>query len=302
MPATPDPSLDGTFGRVTAVSGWVTSYSLAGIRAMTTEPQLALLDRVVEALRGEPRVAAAWLVGSFALGNADAFSDLDVHCLVADEDAESLSRDWLDLVRAVTPVVTMMPFRTGTLGGSVITPEWLHLDVAIHRASTLDVATLAGMAPLFDRTGRLPAGPVPLPPEDRRPHFPHDVVQWFFYLFGSLVVVVGRNEPAWAMNGVITMRDAGLVPLMMAENGTRRIGGNKRLNPFLTPEQREVLRSLPPIAPTIDSVVAAEVAIARDFIPRGRALAARVGAEWPAALEEATVRWVERGIGVTVLG
>ena len=225
-----------------------------------------------------------------------------MHCLVADADAESLAAGWLDLVRTVTPVVTMMPFRTGVLGGSCITPEWLHLDVAIHRESALDPATVTGMAPLFDRTGRLPAGPVPLPPEDRAPHLPFDVVQWFFYLFGSLVVVVGRDEPAWAMNGVITLRDTGLVPLMMAENGTRRIGGNKRLDPFLTPEQRAVLRALPPVAPTIDSVVECELAIARDFIPRGRALAARVGAEWPAALEAATLRWVEEGIGVTVLG
>ena len=45
---------------------------------------------------------------------------------------------------------------------------------------------------------------------------------------GNLVVVVGRNEPAWAMNGVITFRDYGLVPLMFAEHGVRKRGRNKR--------------------------------------------------------------------------
>ena len=45
---------------------------------------------------------------------------------------------------------------------------------------------------------------------------------------GNLVVVVGRNEPAWAMNSVITLRDYGLVPLMFAERGVRKRGRNKR--------------------------------------------------------------------------
>lgn len=289
-------------GTGTAGLTYVTSLSLAGVRAATTEPQRALLDRLVPVLEADPRIRAAWLVGSFALGTADAFSDLDVHCLVDDGDLPAVEREWVGLVERVTPLVMVTPFPGGAVAGATcLTPEWLHLDLALHPASRLDLASLAGMAPLFDRTGRLPQHAVPLPEEPAVPHFPLDVVKWFFYLFGCLVVVVGRDETAWAMNGVISLRDTGLVPLMMAENGTRRIGGNKRLDPFLTPEQRAVLRSFPPISPTIDSVVACEVAIARDFVPRGRALAERTGAEWPAALEEATIGWFERMLGVTVL-
>jgi hypothetical protein len=52
-------------------------YSLAGIRAATTAPQEDLIARAVEVLRGDDRVLAAWLVGSFATGEADPWSDID---------------------------------------------------------------------------------------------------------------------------------------------------------------------------------------------------------------------------------
>ena len=46
---------------------------------------------------------------------------------------------------------------------------------------------------------------------------------------------------------------------------------------------------------------AAEVAMARDFIPRGQRLARATGAVWPRAFQDATVAHVERHLGVTVL-
>jgi hypothetical protein len=277
-------------------------YSLAGIRAATTAPQADLIARAVEVLRGDDRVLAAWLVGSFATGEADPWSDIDLHFLVTDEGGDDLEESWRDLLARMTPTVMAQPFSPGSDGGYAITPEWVHIDLAFHRESVLDPRTVDGMSPLFDKRGDLlPAGPTPRPPFVSDPYVPADTVDFFFYMLGNLVVVVGRNEPAWAMNGVITLRDYGLVPLMFAERGVRKQGGNKRQNPFLSHEQQQVLLDLPPIAPTIDSVIDAEVAIARDFIPRGRALARTVGATWPEAFEHATIRRIEDAFGLEVL-
>ncbi len=277
-------------------------YLLTGLREATTAPQLALIDRAAEVLSRDDRVLAGWLVGSFAVGEADPFSDVDVHCLVSDDAVEELRTDWVELVSRITPVVMATPFFPGRLGGYCITPDWLHIDLALHPRSGLDPSTVEGMQPLFDRCGDLlPAAGTPRPSSGGEPFFPSEVVDWFFYMFGNLVVVVGRNEAAWAMNGVITLRDTGLVPLMLAERGIRKTGGNKRLNPFLSREQQEVLLSLPPVAPTIDSVIDAELAIARDFIPRGQRLAGATGAVWPQPFQDATVAHVERNLGVAVL-
>jgi hypothetical protein len=279
----------------------ISTYPLTGIRAATTAPQMALLEKAISVLRADDRVLAAWLVGSFATNGGDPFSDIDVHCCIEDARAEEIRMGWKELLHRITPTVMATAFPPGTIGGYALTPEWTHIDLAFHPRSRLDTAALTGLRPLFDRTGALlPAHPIPRPPGVGEPWFPAAVVDWYFYMFGNLVVVVGRNEPVLATNGIITIRDTCLVPLFCAERGIRRAGGAKRLNVFLSEEQRFLLESLPPIVPTIDAVIEAEIALARLFIPRGRALAAKTGAAWPEQLEAATLAHVARGLGITV--
>lgn len=138
----------------------------------------------------------------------------------------------------------------------------------------------------------------PAPPVQVEPRFPRETVDWFFYMLGNIVTVVGRDDAALAMLGVLTVRDTCLVPLLLAERGIQRRGGMKRLNYWLSDEQRAVVESLPPLAPTVDSVVDAQLHLARIFIARGRALAERLDAEWPEELEAATIAHVEQGLGV----
>ncbi len=44
-----------------------------------------LLTHIARVLMDDPRIVAAWLPGSLAYGTADAWSDLDLHVIVADE-------------------------------------------------------------------------------------------------------------------------------------------------------------------------------------------------------------------------
>lgn len=133
--------------------------------------------------------------------------------------------------------------------------------------------------------------------EVREPYFPAPVVDWFFYMLGNLAAVVGRNEPVLGTNGVISIRDTALVPLMYAETGVVRTGGNKRLTPFLSHEQRVALERLPPVSPTLRSVIEGYASVAEEFVRRGRALAQAVDAPWPTELEEATSMHLLRSIG-----
>ena len=100
-----------------------------------------------------------------------------------------------------------------------------------------------------------------------------------------------------------------MVGLLLAEQGwasTREhTFGNpfpltKRLRTYLTEEQNELLLSLPPLVPTIDSVIEGYLALARAFLPRARRLAAETGNTWPAAYEAASVSYFERSLGVKV--
>ena len=61
-----------------------------------------LLESIVAALAADERFVAAWLTGSYARGDADAVSDIDLTVVVADEHAEILCRR-MEMVTAWPP-------------------------------------------------------------------------------------------------------------------------------------------------------------------------------------------------------
>lgn len=256
-----------------------------------------LIERARASAVADERILAAWLVGSLTTTHADAYSDIDFHVLVPAEHRAAFASDgWKEFVASFTDTVSTRPFGSGA-GGYAITSDWMHFDLAIHVGQPT-FRPGSGLTPLFDRTGAvLPAEAEQIEVQRGEPWFPDEVVQWFFYMLGNLAVVVGRDEPVLGTNGAIMLRDTCLVPLMHAETGTVRTGGNKRLRAFLTDEQHATLAGLPAVAPTLDSVVDAYAATAAIFVTRGRALARRLDADWPLAFEQATADHLERMVG-----
>ncbi len=291
-------------------------YSLAGVRAATTAPQEAFIAKAREVLEADGRVLAAYLVGGFAVGEGDAFSDVDLQVLVADDAAAELCGSWKELVHRITPTVQTQPFgtldpnehRQGPMaGGLCITPEWLHFDVVFHAAGSVDAHSGVGIVPLLDKAGLLPSAPTVRPDRRGDAFFPVAVVSSFIYGLGNVVAVIGRNEPVPASNGVILMRDIALVGLFLAEQGlvsTREHAfGNpfpfsKRLRRYLTEEQHAILEALPPVCASIDSAIEGYVALAEVFLPRAARLAAAAGAPWPADYARASVAHFEQAVGV----
>ena len=283
-------------------------FPLTGIRSATTAPQEGLIDRARAVLSSDERVLAAYLVGGFAVGTADAWSDVDLQVIVADEATDDLKTSWPTLVGQMAETAHIRPFGFG-IGGICITPEWLHFDVVFHPVSSIDARNIQGMVPLLDKAGLLPAHPVPRPFRQGDPFFPEAAVDMFLYMLGNMVTVVGRNDPVPATNGVIMVRDIALVGLLLAERGwatTREhtVGNpfpfTKRLRSYLTDEQNMLLASLPPLEPTVDSAIGGYLAMARIFLPRGRRLAAQTDQPWPEAYERASVSYFERSLGVVI--
>lgn len=258
----------------------------------------ALIERAGRTAFGEERILAACLLGSFATGRADAFSDVDFHCVVEDDDAEWFRENWRPLAERMTDAV-----HTGVIpnmiGGLAITPQWQHLDLVFHPRSHFRQEDHPALWPLFDRTGELlPAEPRREPPGDAEPYFPAQAVDFYLYFLGNLAVVLGRGELLLASSGAILTRDVGLVQVMLAENGVHKSDGAKRLNRYLTDDQRAFLEALPPVAADRASVIAHNRVVAAEFIRRGRALADRTGAQWPVAFERATLDYLKRSLGV----
>ena len=77
-------------------------------------------------------------------------------------------------------------------------------------------------------------------------------------------------------------------------------GGVKRLNGYLTTEQRATIEAMPPPGANSAEIVGANLALARIFLPLAREMIGRAGGAWPAALEAATGAHLQRTLGVSL--
>jgi predicted nucleotidyltransferase len=123
---------------------------------VTTEAQESLIVRAREVLEADERVIACWLEGSFARGNADEWSDVDMHILVADDDTAAFLTGRKEVVERISPVLALndapLPWGTHLIVAALEGPA--RLDLYIERESRLNDA-FRSEAPrvLFDRKG-----------------------------------------------------------------------------------------------------------------------------------------------------
>ena len=238
--------------------GYNSKYSLEGVKVATTAPQEALIARARDVFSADERMVAAYLVGGFAVGQGDAWSDVDLQCLVRDDAEQEVASSWREIANAIAPTEYIQPF-AGTTGGVYITPQWAPLRRCFPRCLVGRPENSRGNGATRRQGRPAPQRGGPSPVAKRRAFFPLPTVEMFLYMLGNMVSVIGRRELVPATNGVILVRDIGLVGLLLAEQGwasTREhTFGNpfpftKRLRTYLTEEQNELLfpcpRSCPP--------------------------------------------------------
>jgi hypothetical protein len=269
-----------------------------------TSEQQALVDRCIAVLTADDRVLGAWLDGSLGQGAGDAWSDVDLHCYVADDDLPSFDAGWRDVVATIldAPIVWSHHLGAsafGQVGGAAVADDLRHVDLMVFARNRLDGRDWAGVVPLFDRGGALPAAPVP-PAPPGEPTFPRQAVETYLYIVGQTPVVVGRREVVRMYASIGMFVDTFLLPVLFAERGIDPKGGVKRLNAFLDDEQRALLASMPPVSMDLDALVDAQLWITRTGLTRARRLAERVGAEYPDELERAVVAHLQRTLGITL--
>ncbi|WP_233712125.1 nucleotidyltransferase domain-containing protein [Kribbella turkmenica] len=267
---------------------------------MTTgdERQQQVIERARVVLPEDDRVLGVYLVGSYGTGEADRFSDVDVHCVVTDESLPWFEVNWAGVLRSLTGPTVLTDRVPGLVGGLGITSDWLHVDLFCHARGSFDRFQYDGVRVLFDRDGTLfPDGDIERKGgRSGEPYWPQGPVNLFFYFLGNLVTVLGRDERIVGSQGVGAVRDQ-LIALMLAERGVRRTGGAKRLNAFLSDEQRAALEAIPPAGSEPADIIAANRYMCREFIRRGTALATQTGEQWPAELVDATLAHLRRHFG-----
>lgn len=256
-----------------------------------------LIEDVRRALDGDTRVIGLFLGGSLGKGQADAYSDIDLIAIIAPDIQAEFGRDWRRYLEAIAPIVFWNEMNKGERVFNAITDQWQRIDLVSISLEALAGRSRDGLKPLIDRHGLYDT----LPPTiawmgPNKGHVSY-LINEFLRVFGLLAVADGRGEYLLSVAGVDLLRMM-LFNLLSEEVERADKGGMLAWKRRLSEEQLGLLASIPPAAPTRQSIIDAHIACARAFLPRARRMAEQWNIEWPQAFEDATWRHLEREVGI----
>lgn len=256
--------------------------------------QHSLIARVVDGFGGDPRIAGLFLSGSFGTGTADQFSDVDFLAIADTAEHEGLAADWRKALEAIAPIVhfNRLPH---ALVLNAITDDWLRVDLHIANRDHLAHTAQDCLKPLVDRDSLYATLRPETPEPVRNPGRLGWMVGEFIRILGLTPVAIGRGEVELMTVGNTFLRRF-LTDLLILEVNPRIPGGMLHLSRVLDPERMAVLASVPLPQLTADAAIASNLALARVYMPRAKALCAALGVEWPTAFEAATRRNLQRAL------
>lgn len=260
--------------------------------------QQELIDKLVGVLSADPRIESVWLYGSLARGEGDPWSDVDLVAVIAEDALASAVKAYAADLSAFGDIV-----HAQTLYGRIlhaVAADWSRFDITFITPPELAARDAGAHVRLFARDGAASPAGDPAPVRAATAAEIEALSREFLRVLGLGPVGFGRNDYVLLLDGGVLLRTM-LVDLMLAENGRARSErGAKRLSDMLTPQQIAVLEGLPPLLADRDSAFAFNLTLAKLFLPRAKALAAKPGATWPAALEEATRTHLQRTLGMFI--
>jgi len=255
-----------------------------------------LIDRIATAVEPDQRIRALFLAGSLGSGTADRFSDVDLLAIAARESHEPLAEAWRELLGRIVPVVyfNRLPAPVPIL--NAISSGWLRCDLLIADRSELARRSRDSLRVLIDRDQLYAELTAQLPPQPSRERVTF-LIQEFIRVLGLMPVAIGRGEYVLGVIGGGLLRQH-LLSLLL-ETAPKR-GGMLRLSGQISDADLTMLRELPIAAPTRQSVIDANLACAREFLPRAKQLAKTLGIPWPEEFEAATARHLQQELEIEI--
>ncbi|MGO9453465.1 MAG: nucleotidyltransferase domain-containing protein [Candidatus Binataceae bacterium] len=257
--------------------------------------QAALIERIKTTLQPDRRVRALFLTGSFGCGTADRYSDVDLLLITDPGRQEEFLRSWPDILGSISEVVFWQrPFPAAPLLNA-ITSEWLRCDLLVFDPHQIKIRSQKSLKVLLDESNLYAT----LPADDPMRGGPGKlgaIINEFIRVFGLCPVAIGREEYVVAVTGAGLLRTS-LIQLFLEENGIRDAAA-LHLKRLLTAEQLDVLEKMPGVKADRESVIEASLNCARIFLPRAKQLAHKLSVPWPASFEAATLRHLNKELGI----
>lgn len=259
--------------------------------------QHEFIDKIRSVLERDAKVIGLFLGGSFGKGQADAHSDVDLIAVVARVDQAAFVETWRRRLEAIAPIVFWNELRKEERVLNAITEEWQRIDLVVADEEALTKRSKGSLTPLIDRQGLYAALPATIEWSGPNKGYVAYLINEFLRVFGLLAVASGRGEYLLSVAGVDLQRMM-LFNLLSEEVERVDKGGMLAWTRRLSAEQLGLLATIPPVAPTRQSVLEAHLACAAAFLPRARKMAERWDIPWPRAFEDATWKYLEREVGI----
>lgn len=256
----------------------------------------ALVDHYVELLSALPGVRAVLLGGSFARDAADRWSDLDLMIVGADSvaPAELADAALVAVTAADEPLLAIRRDSDHHCLLNLVLPPWTRIDISVtddHRPGGPRMVLRQVYGEPLEITPPA-AGTVDL-------EAAAEVISQLVRVYGLLPVVLGRDDLVTATQGSHLVWGELVNLCLLVDPETRRMGALSKAQRIL-PEHRDLLMSLPAIAPERASILAFHEAAwsALIAITRSGRLAE---ANWPPTRTLQHLRaWLDQTLGLTI--
>jgi predicted nucleotidyltransferase len=177
------------------------------IHSQLSPPHRLAIDRFVAACQADDRVVAAVLGGSYASGQADAFSDLDLAVITTDATFDDFCSAREGFMRVLGEPLFLESFNS-PITLFAIFDDGTELELSIGRESQFDGILIGPYAVLVDKRGIL-SGAVftgTRPTEAEQIETLRRLVYWFWHDVSHCVAAVGRGQLWWALGQLEVLR------------------------------------------------------------------------------------------------
>lgn len=255
------------------------------------------LHALAAKFEADDRIKAAWLEGSFGRGNADRYSDLDIHLLLAQDYVEAFRTNAETWLSTLVPLVLFNVLFDGKMINA-LTENGLRIDLWLHAGDTITLIE-GKVSVLVDKmhcvrwkqSTTTTDSAIDLQALEQQ-------TKEFWRCIALLPSGVGRNELITCFTGLSVQTNL-LVNIILAGYGITRDRGVKNLNQFLPPDTRQALEgALSMNELTRVSLVHAHLDLARIMQQHGPIIAAKHGYAYPAELEVAVLRYVRQELAL----
>jgi hypothetical protein len=254
------------------------------------ELQSAFLTGLQPVVENDGRIRAAWLEGSLGRGDADRYSDIDLHLLIDAPQIEPFrtgAEQWLE---AISPLVL---YRLLFNGGMInaLTTDGLRIDIWLHDGQTAELAAARSTVLYETPSSIVYVSNTPATIPDLGPALEVQICE-FWRCIALTPSVVGRDELLVSLSG-LGLEVKLLTDILVDGYEAPRDSGVKKLNAFLPGETREALESaLHRIEMTQRSMAASHLQLAAILREHGPIIAERQSFAYPHELEQAVLAHV----------